>query len=359
MRALRWMATVALGLLLPLATDRPACAEKPLARVNVITARITEFAPELALTGDIEPQVQTNVGFRTSGKIISRDAEIGQRVGADEVIARLDPRDQESGITAAEATLSSAQATLRQAEASFQRQQELMRGGFTTRPAFDQAQEAFRTAQGSVMSAEAALGVAREQLGYTELRPGVSGIIVDRSAEEGQVVQSGQTVFTIAVDGPRDAVFNVHEALVANPPPARGPIVALAANPRIQAQGVVREVSPTVAADTATVRVKVTLDPTPPEMALGSSVIGYARFASRPVVSIPWSALFRWQRRPAVWIVDPQNSTVSIKTVGILHYTAASVILSDGVSVGDLVVSAGTQLLHPGQMVEVARKDTP
>jgi membrane fusion protein, multidrug efflux system len=251
----------------------PALAQQLSTRVDVVVAQMSEFSPDLPLTGEIQAQVQTNVAFRTSGKIISRDVDVGQHVTVDQVLARLDPRDQESSITNAEATLSSAQAQLRQTQATFQRQQELMKSGFTTRASFEQAQEAFRLAQAAVDSAEAALGQAREQRAYTDLKAGVNGIIVSRSAEAGQVVEAGQTVFTIAEDGPRDAVFNIHESLLAHPP-SRRVGVSLLSDPNVKTFGMVREISPTVNADSGTVKVKIGLERTPPEMTLGASVIG-------------------------------------------------------------------------------------
>ncbi len=333
--------------------------QRPLVRVDVVIARTSEFSPELPLTGEIQAQVQTSVSFRINGKIISREAEVGQHVAAGHLLARLDPRDQEVASANAEATLAAAQAQLRQAQANFQRQQELMKGGFTTRAAFEQSQEALRSAQAQVDAAEAARGQSSEQLTYTELRAGVNGIIVDRSAEAGQVVQAGQTVFTIAEDGPRDAVFNIHESMLAHRPPSRRVAVILLADPNVKTTGTVRELSPTVNPDSGTVKVKIGLDRTPPEMTLGASVIGSAQFAAVRAVTLPWSTLYRWQAGPAVWIVDPQNETVSIKPVAVLQYASGSVILSDGVAAGDWVVSAGIQLLRPGQKVSIARKDAP
>jgi hypothetical protein len=57
--------------------------------------------------------------------------------------------------------------------------------------------------------------------------------------------------------------------------------------------------------------------------------------------------------------VDQQNETVSIKLVVILRYVSGAIVLSDGVNAGDWVVSAGIQLLRPGQKVVVARKSAP
>src|SRR5205814_8061341 len=118
--------------------------------------------------------------------------------------------------------------------------------------------------------------------------------------------------------GPRDAVFNVHETLLANPPPSRRVALMLLSKPSVVTFGTVREISPTVDAASGTVKVRVGLEETPPEMTLGASVVGSAKFSPVSAVIIPWSALFKWQGRPAVWIVDAPNDTVAIKQVSVL-----------------------------------------
>ena len=109
--------------------------------------------------------------------------------------------------------VAAAEAQLRVAQATFDRQSNLLSSGFTTRVAYDQAQEQLRTAQSTLESAKAELGRAREALGDTELHARAAGVITARSLEVGQVVQAAQSVFTLAQDGERDAVFDVPESM--------------------------------------------------------------------------------------------------------------------------------------------------
>src|SRR5207249_8523596 len=106
----------------------------------------------------------------------------------------------------ADAALNSANAQLLEAKKNFDRQQSLLTSGSTTRERFDQAVVTLRTAEAQLNSAQAALNTARERLTYTELKAGRGGTIVSRSVEVGHVLQSGQEVFSLAEDGPRDAV---------------------------------------------------------------------------------------------------------------------------------------------------------
>ena len=181
----------------------PAVApDTALARVRVVEARRTPVAAEVVLTGDIQAQAQVNVSFRTNGKVAERRVEVGDHVEADQVLAVLEPLTQRANLDNAKAALVSAEALLTQAKMGYERQKQLLAGGYTTRPSYDNAEQELRTTQAAVESAKAALGTAQEQFSYTELRAGVAGIVTSRSVEVGQVVQSGQTVLVLAQDGP-------------------------------------------------------------------------------------------------------------------------------------------------------------
>jgi len=326
-----------------------------LALVRTVIAKPTMIASDLIFTGDIQAQSQVNVSFRTNGKIAKRLVEVGDHVGADQVLAKLDPQEQRANLNNAQAALASAEALLTQAKLNFKRQERLLSSGYTTRPSYDDAEQQLRTTQASVDSAKAALGTAEEQFSYTDLKAGVDGIVLSRTFEVGQVVQAGQTVLALAQDGPRDAVFNIFEAVLAAPPESKTIAVTLQADPRVKAVGRVREISPSVDATSGTVRVKVGLDETPRAMSLGAVVIGSGTFRSRQAVVLPWSALYRWENGPAVWIRDAANGTVAPRPVVIERYGPNTIALKSGIESGEEVVIAGIQLLRPGQVVAVAQ----
>ncbi len=333
--------------------DEAPCGARCI-RVDIVTARLQTVTPRILLTGGIQAKFQSNIAFRVSGKITKRLVEIGDHVAADQVLAAVDPQEQVAALDTARATLASAQALLTQAQIAFQRQESLFKNGYTTRPSFDVAQQQLRTQTAAVDSAKALLGTAEEQLGYADLKPGVAGIITARSAEVGQVVQAGQTVFTLAQDGPRDAVFDVYESLLASPPASNVINVALQSDLSVRAKGTVREISPSIDASMGTVKVKVGLDGVPPRMSLGAAVIGSGDFKPLQAIVLPRGALFRWNDSPAVWLFDRRSGAVTPKPIRVARYDGETVVLSAGVAAGETIVVAGTQFLHPGQTVEAA-----
>ncbi|MFZ1106789.1 MAG: efflux RND transporter periplasmic adaptor subunit [Rhodomicrobium sp.] len=335
----------------------PAAAGN-LVEVEAVTASFSVFAPTIRLTGTVEAQIQTNIAFRSNGKIVRRFVEVGDRIAAGQVLAKIDPTELQADVDNAAAALDSAKALRQQAQLSFARQQSLIEKGYTTRAAFDQAKETLDTTAAQVESAEAALNATQEQLSYSELKAGVNGIVVSRSAEAGQVVQTGQTIFTVAEDGPRDAVFNIYELLLTRPPRTRSLEIVLQANPAIKTTGTVREISPILDPKSGTVKVKVGLTNTPPEMSLGAAVIGQSGLDVQEAIVLPWSALYEWQGKPAVWVIDARGA-VTPKPVVIDRYGTGTLILRGGVEPGERVVTAGIQFLRPGQKVTVTPGETP
>ena len=87
-------------------------------------------------------------------------------LAAGQVVARLDPQIQQNALRSAQANLSSAEAQLTQARLTFWRQQELLKDGWTPRAQFDEAQQAFQTAQAQV---DCRAGAGAHRAGPAEL----------------------------------------------------------------------------------------------------------------------------------------------------------------------------------------------
>ena len=201
--------------------------------------------------------------------------------------------------------------------------------------------------------------MAQDQLAYTELRADADGIIVARMAEAGQVVAQAQPVYSLARDGPRDAVFNVHEWALANVATDKGLVISLVSDPAVTTLGDLREISPAVNPSTQTVMVKIGLRETPPAMTLGALVDGTGPTRQQKVVLLPWASLFEIDGRPAVWVLDPGGTIASLKPITISSYTKDRIAVSSGLQTGEIVVSAGVQMLRPGQKVEIANDRKP
>lgn len=322
--------------------------------VRVATAEVTDYAPKTSLTGVIAARTLNNLAFRVGGRVAERLVEVGQHVDKGTVLARLDPQEQESDLRSAQADLDAANASLTQASAAFERQKTLLAQGFTTRRDYDAADQALKVAQGSVEAAKSALANAQENLTFTELRAGAPGVVTARAVEAGQVVQAAQTVFTVAEDGDRDAVFNVQETLVVSTVPDPSVTLALVADPTVTAAGKVREISPAVDPASSSIRVKVGIPQTPAALPLGAAVVGTVSARSQKAIVLPAQALTSQGGKAAVWVLDPASKAVTITPVEIVAYDSGVIVVGKGLEAGQQVVTAGGQLLSPGDVVEVA-----
>lgn len=327
--------------------------EKPETFVRAQPAELVSYAPQISLTGDIEARQEVALAFRTTGRMTARHAGVGDHVKSGELLATLDPEQQQADLSAARATVAAAKAEVDQTSAALDRQRSLLSGGVTTRSRFDQAKAAYENAKGSLDAAQAQLKSKQRALDHTRLEATVDGVVTQRNADVGEVVAAGQPVFVVARDGPRDAVFNVQESAFLERPDKETVTLALVGNPSVTATGHVREVSPSISATSGTVQVKVAIDDPPPQMTLGAAVTGTARGKSRKRVVLPASALWKIDSGPAVWVIDPKTHKVSLQTVEIGSYATDKVIIASGLETGELVVTEGGKLLHPGQIVTV------
>ena len=324
----------------------------PLLLVKVQPVKLVDYTPKVTLTGEISARVQSDLSFRVGGRIIERKVEVGTHVESGEVLARLDPKVQQADVEGAIAGVQSAEAKLRQVTSNFERQQELLKTGFTTQRDYDQAEQEYRSAQALLDSAKAQLATARDNLAQTVLSAPSPGIITARNAEIGQVAQPSQPVFALAHDGPRDAIVNVQESIITGG--FKEDIeIALVSDPKIKARGEVREVSPALN-QAGAVRVKIAIMQPPPEMVLGAAVRVSAHAQPREMAVLPWSALYSEGGKPAVWVVDPKTKEVALRRIGIEAYGNSDIVMRDGLRPGELVVTVGTQLLRPAQRVAFA-----
>jgi len=331
--------------------DRPAAPTTRAALVRTEVVQPRDRQASVTLTGEVQARFRADLSFRVTGRVIARMVDIGAHVSAGDVLALLDPAEQQADVDAATAAVIAAESQLRVAKATFERQKALITTGFTTRTVYDQAQEGLRIAEGGLEAARAQLGTSKEALGYTALCAEADGVITARNLEVGQVVPAAQPVFSLAQDGDRDAVFDVQESIFLDQTDPRTVALALVSDAGVTAIGHIREVAPVIDAKSSTIRVRVAIQDPPAAMALGSAITGTVKHKSEKQIALPWSALMAEGKAPAVWTVDPATRTALLKPVTVGGYEAGEVLIRAGIESGERVVIDGGKLLSVGQPV--------
>lgn len=337
------------------------CEDAPPPSVEVRPVRTIVVDPkpiedDRQAVGEIKARQESDLGFRVSGKVVSRTVDVGNTVKSGDTLARLDEQDFQNKLRSAEAEVSSAEAILTEAAANEDRQSQLLAKGVTTRANYDASVKNKRSAEAKLESAKASLDLAKDQLKYTELKADFDGIVTAINAEPGQVVNVGQMVVRLAKPDQVDGVFNVAESAFRDRKPGDRPpvVVSLLSSPTIEAEGVVREVSPVADPTTRTYQVKVSIDNPPPAMRFGASVLGRLKATTAPVTVLPGSALYDKGGTPAVWVVDPATATVKLRPVVISRFETDKVVVGEGLLKGDIVVTAGVNRLREDQKVRLA-----
>ena len=340
------------------ACSRPAPPEEPVRAVKVMTVGTSAFSASHEYAGDVRAQVESRLGFRVGGKLIKRQAELGQRVLAGQVLAQLDPQDYRLAAEAARAQVSAASTNRNLAAADFKRYQALKDQNFISGAELERREASLKAAQAQLEQAQSQSAVQGNQTGYAVLTADVSGVVTAIDAEPGQVVAAGAPVLRIAADGVRDVVFSVPEDKVA------GIQVGAPVTVRVWAQntelpGKVREVAASSDPVTRTYQVKVSLEGKAPPLGATVYVTTESSAVGAPVIKLPTSALRQEGQATAVWVLDKASMTVRSQVIQVATADGNEVVVAAGLQPGMLVVSAGVHVLSPGQKVSIYEPKVP
>ena len=346
------------------ACSKPEPAPEPIRAVRVLTVGTGSFLATTEYAAEVRPRVESRLGFRVAGKITKRQAEVGQRVKAGQLLAQLDPQDYKLATDAARAQVAAALTNRDLAAADFRRYKELQSQNFISGAEVERRETTLKAAQAQLDQAQAQLAAQSNQGSYTNLVADVSGVVTAVEAEPGQVVTAGTPIVRIAQDGPRDAVFSVPEDKVASMRMGSAVAVRLWATAGDMA-GTVREVAASADPATRTYPVKVALAalPNAKDMpALGATVYvkpAALAHAGVQIIKLPTTALKQDGASTAVWLLDTTSMTVKSQPIQIATADGNDAVIAAGLKPGDLVVSAGVHVLNSGQKVSIYQEKTP
>jgi RND family efflux transporter MFP subunit len=318
--------------------------------VQIATAKPNAGAAR-AFTGVIAARVQSNLGFRVSGKVTERLVDVGQTVRAGEPLMRLDQTDLGLARTAKENAVVAARATAEQAAADEARYRKLLAEGWTTQQKYEQAKANRDSSVAQLAAAEAQAEVARNEAAYSLLLADVDGTVVETLVEPGQVVSAGQTVVKLAHAGSREAVVNLPETV--RPTIGSSAEARIYGNSSAPTRAVLRQLSDAADPATRTYEARYVLEGNAASAPLGATVtVSVNKEQEVATLEVPLGALYDDGKTTSVWIVDAA-STVMRRAVQVrqLGEETASV---NGVKTGERVVALGAHLLREGERVLVA-----
>jgi len=342
------------ALALALAVAGCAGAAHPVAQVErPVQVQRVAFAREQSsrdFVGVVRARYETDLGFRVAGKIVARIVNMGDHVQAEDIVARLDPRDFKLQVESAEAELAAATSNLVQAAADEERYTTLKNRGFAAVAEFDRKKAARDEADGRRERAKRALDLARNQLAYTDLKAGADGVITATLAEPGQVVAVGQAVARLAHRGEKEAVVALPETWLGEARASRA-TVRLWSDPDRRFAAQLRELSPQADPATRTYAARFTIMDADDTVALGmTATVTLTRAADAPVAKIPLAAVLDRGSGPNVFVVN-EAGKLELQPVKVASFTQEAALVTAGLTDGEKVVTLGVQKLVPGTKV--------
>lgn len=324
----------------------------PLRPVKLLTVggSQAQFSSELA--GEVRARVESDLGFRVSGKLINRLVEAGQRVHQGQELARLDSRDFQLSDQAAKAQLIAARAHADNARTEYQRYEALAKKGYVSQTDLERKRVELSAAQAQLDQSESGMSLEQNRLDDTSLRADANGVITAVLADAGEVLAAGQPVLRLARDGAREIEVEFPEDRTALARQAQA-TVSLWARPGKRYPARLRELAAAADPTTRTFRARYTVQAPADALELGQSATVHLQLTTRTQGSsrLPTTAIFGENKQTYVWLYQTKDNSVHKQAVMIAGVDGNAVLVA-GLKNGQQVVSTGVHVLSEGQKVK-------
>jgi RND family efflux transporter MFP subunit len=331
-------------------TAEPVTPPRP---VLVTTVHYQRQSADRSFVGTVRPRIESDLGFRVTGKVQKRLVEVGAPVVAGQPLATLDEGDLKLQAEQAEAELRAATGVLAQAAAAETRAVDLKQKGWTTQAQVEQAKATADEARARLNRAERSLELTRNSLSYATLMADAPGVVTATLIEPGQVVAAGQTAVRVARLAEKEVVVAIPETMLARARTGDARVVVWS-NPGKRHLATLRELAPSADAATRTYLAKFSIPDADDDVQLGmTATLSLSDTASAPIARLPLSALFDQGDGPSLYVADVTSGAIARKRVTVKAYGSDDVLVEGGVDEGADVVVAGVQKLDPGQKVRV------
>ena len=168
--------------------------------VETVTLELSTIADQVRSYGTVKAQDLVSVSPQVSNRLTNIYVDLGDEVEQGELMAKIYDKTFRDQLNQAEAQLAQSLIALRRDSAQFERQRQLLDRELVSESDYEIALATYRNSMAQVESARASLTQAQENFNFTEVRAPVSGVVVSRSLEEGDLAPSGQTLFELASD---------------------------------------------------------------------------------------------------------------------------------------------------------------
>lgn len=337
----------------------PTVAVRP---VYVSTVQSADGADSRSFTASVRARVETDLAFRTGGKVVQRLVDVGTQVQAGQAMARLDNTDYTLAVQAADDQVRAARVDAEQAAADEARFRRLAAEGSAGSADYERQNARAAAAAARLDQALRQLALARNRDGYSTLAAPYAGVVTAIRTELGQVVAEGQPAISLARDGEREIVADIPEDWVGRVRSATAQASSWAAGQsQLNIPLRLRELSPLATAQGRTFRARFAATATSREtlasLPMGSTAL--LKLASVDAgergLLIPVSALIKGSGPAGVWALNAAGNGLVFTPVQVLATDEATLRVT-GLATGQQVVSVGAQKLDAKMAVRAVER---
>jgi membrane fusion protein, multidrug efflux system len=330
--------------------------------VPVTVAQVVQKPMPLEVRGigTVEPSSNVAVRAQITGELTSVRFSEGDDVKEGQVLFTLDRRPLEAALKQSEANLERDLAQAANASAQARRYEDLADRGIATREQTDTSHAMAIALQATVGADRAAVENARVQLQYATIASPISGRTGALMVHPGNLVRANDTTALVVINqlSPTNVSFSIPEAELADLKRflARGPITVEAQPPNDESrpsEGHLTFIDNAVDQTTGTIKVKGSFPNADHRLWPGQYVnVVVTLTTDRNAVVMPLAALQAGPQGSYVFVIKP-DQTADLRPVTVARQTASEVLIKEGVSPGDTVVTDGQLRLVPGSRVSI------
>ena len=311
-----------------------------------------------SFTGTSVSGTETRLSFKVGGTVNALRVKIGEEVSKNTLLATLDDSDYELQYEQADAAVKNADASEEQAKANFERVRSLYENGSTSLSNFESAKAAYESAKANESSLKKSRKLAKAQLEYTRLYAPIRGKISSVDAEVNENVAAGQQVLVLSSEGDLEVNLGVPESFISFISVQDVVSITFSAVPGQSFRGVVSEAGFNINSQTSTYPVVIKLDD--PENQVRPGMAASVTFEKRQdhpesLLLVPAQAVGEDENGNFVYKLMAEDEFYRVKrqavTVGTL--TGDGFQITDGLVEGDLIATAGLQMLLEGMKVRL------
>jgi HlyD family secretion protein len=164
--------------------------EEPPVAYEAVPVERRDIVVSARASGTIQPDTVVEVKSKASGEILELKVETGQLVKRGALMVRVDPRNPRNLLAQAQADLEVAEARLTNATSQKRRSDELFKSQSITQQEHENALLDYANARAEVVRARVAVDDARNQMDDTNVLAPITGTIIEKLVERGQVISS-------------------------------------------------------------------------------------------------------------------------------------------------------------------------